>query len=73
MTAPRSSPDAYEIPAETVTEVVTFSDLGADSLDGLELVVEFENEFGCEIPDEVAEGFRTPGDVVAYLERNAKH
>ncbi|MFH1341959.1 MAG: acyl carrier protein [Pseudomonadota bacterium] len=62
-----------KIPAEKVTESVSFSDLGADSLDGLELVLAFEDEFGCEIPDEVAETFRTPGDVLSYLEKNAKH
>ncbi len=61
-----------EIPAEKVTDSDSFSDLGADSLDGLELVLAFEGEFDCEIPDEVAETIRTVGDAVSYLEKNAK-
>ena len=42
--------------------------LGADSLDIVELVMEFEKEFGIDIPDEDAEKLRTVGDAVAYLE-----
>ncbi|HET7187355.1 MAG TPA: acyl carrier protein, partial [Gemmatimonadaceae bacterium] len=45
-------------------------DLGADSLDIVELVMEFEKEFNIDIPDEDAEKMRTVGDAVAYL--NAK-
>jgi acyl carrier protein len=48
------------------------SDLGADSLDTVELVMAFEEEFGCEIPDEDAEKIQTVGDVVRYLEKNVK-
>jgi len=62
-----------EIPAEKVTESVSFSDLGADSLDGLELVLAFEDEFGCEIPDEVAETIRTLADAVSHLEKKARN
>ncbi|MBI3018762.1 MAG: acyl carrier protein [Deltaproteobacteria bacterium] len=48
-------------------------DLGADSLDLVELVMAMEEEFGCEIPDEDAEKIRTVGDVVKYVqERSAK-
>ena len=43
-------------------------DLGADSLDTVELIMAFEEEFGIEIPDEDAENIRTVGDVLKYLE-----
>jgi acyl carrier protein len=42
-------------------------DLGADSLDTVELVMAFEEEFGIEIPDEDAEGMQTVGDAIQYL------
>lgn len=44
------------------------SDLGADSLDTVELIMEFEKEFGVAIPDEQAEKIQTVGDAVAFLE-----
>ncbi|MEJ7619225.1 MAG: acyl carrier protein [Aquificaceae bacterium] len=47
-------------------------DLGADSLDVVELVMAFEEEFGIEIPDEDAEKIRTVGDVIAYLKERVK-
>src|SRR6476659_7949498 len=47
-------------------------DLGADSLDTVELVMAFEEEFGCEIPDDAAETILTVGDAVEFLEKNAK-
>ena len=43
-------------------------DLGADSLDTVELVMAFEEEFGCEIPDDAAENILTVGDAVKFLE-----
>ena len=46
------------------------SDLGADSLDTVELIMAFEEEFGCEIPDAVAEKMVTVENVIAYLEAN---
>ena len=45
-------------------------DLGADSLDTVELVMAFEEEFGVEIPDDAAETIQTVGDAVSYLEKN---
>ena len=45
-------------------------DLGADSLDTVELVMAFEEEFGCEIPDDAAETILTVGDAVKFLEKN---
>lgn len=46
-------------------------DLGADSLDTVELVMAFEEEFGCEIPDESAEKIQTVKDAIDYIENNA--
>ncbi len=54
---------------EKLTPEASFiEDLGADSLDIVELVMEFEKEFGIDIPDEDAEKLRTVGDAIAYLE-----
>ena len=54
-----------------VNETASFiDDLGADSLDTVELVMAFEEEFGCEIPDDAAEKIVTVKDAVAYLEQN---
>jgi acyl carrier protein len=54
-----------------VTESVSFvDDLGADSLDTVELVMAFEEEFGCEIPDEVAEKILTVKDAINYIEEH---
>src|ERR671921_92433 len=56
-----------------VTENASFiDDLGADSLDTVELVMAFEEEFGCEIPDDAAETILTVGDATKFLEKNAK-
>ena len=57
------------VEAEKVTEEASFiDDLGADSLDIVELVMAFEEEFGIEIPDEDAEQLQTVGDAVKYLQ-----
>ena len=56
-----------------VTPTASFvDDLGADSLDTVELVMAFEEEFGCEIPDDAAETILTVGDAIKFLEKNAK-
>ncbi|MEK6796655.1 MAG: acyl carrier protein [Spirochaetota bacterium] len=47
-------------------------DLGADSLDTVELVMELEKKFGIEIPDEAAEKIKTVGDAVKYIEEHKK-
>ena len=55
---------------EKLTDGASFiEDLGADSLDIVELVMEFEKEFNIDIPDEDAEKLRTVGDAVAYLDQ----
>ena len=57
---------------EKVTETASFiDDLGADSLDTVELVMAFEEEFGVEIPDDAAERILTVKDAVSFLEENA--
>ena len=48
------------------------ADLNADSLDTVELIMEFEKEFGISIPDDKAEKIATVGDAIAYIEENAK-
>jgi acyl carrier protein len=54
---------------EKVTSQASFvEDLGADSLDTVELVMAFEEEFGIEIPDEDAEQLQTVGDAIKYLQ-----
>lgn len=56
---------------DKVTEAASFiDDLGADSLDTVELVMAFEEEFGCEIPDDAAEKILTVGDAVKFIEAN---
>ena len=54
---------------DKVSEETSFiNDLGADSLDTVELVMEFEDEFDLNIPDEDAEKIQTVGDAIAYIE-----
>ena len=48
------------------------NDLGADSLDTVELIMAWEEEFDIEIPDEKAEKIKTVGEAVAYIQENAK-
>ena len=58
--------------AEINPEASFTNDLGADSLDTVELIMEFEKEFGISIPDDKAEKIATVGDAIAYIEENAK-
>lgn len=57
---------------EVTLEANFTNDLGADSLDTVELIMEFEKEFNLSIPDEQAETIATVGDAVKYLEANSK-
>jgi acyl carrier protein len=60
------------VEADKVTENANFiDDLGADSLDTVELVMAFEEEFNVEIPDDAAETIVTVGDAIKFLEKNA--
>lgn len=58
--------------AEVTPEASFANDLGADSLDTVELIMEFEKEFNLSIPDESAEKIVTVGDAITYLEENQK-
>ena len=58
--------------SEVTNEASFTNDLGADSLDTVELIMEFEKEFNISIPDEQAENIGTVGDAVSYLEQNVK-
>lgn len=59
-----------DVDAEKVTESASFiDDLGADSLDNVELVMAFEEEFDVEIPDDAAETIQTVGDAIKFVEK----
>jgi len=62
--------DHLNVDADKVTDNASFiEDLGADSLDTVELVMAFEEEFGIEIPDDAAESIVTVGDAVKYIDK----
>lgn len=58
--------------SEVTPEASFTNDLGADSLDTVELIMEFEKEFNIAIPDDQAENISTVGDAVTYIEKNSK-
>ena len=58
-------------PEEVTAEASFVDDLGADSLDTVELVMALEEEFGIEIPDEDAEKIQTVGDAIRYIEEKS--
>ena len=58
--------------SEVVPTASFTNDLGAESLDTVELIMEFEKEFGISIPDDQAEKIQTVGDAISYIEANAK-
>ncbi len=58
--------------SEVTPEASFTNDLGADSLDTVELIMEFEKEFNISIPDDQAENITTVGQAITYLEENAK-
>ena len=63
--------DQLGVEADEVSIESTFiDDLGADSMDIVELIMAFEEEFGIEIPDEAAEKIKTVQDVVSYIDQN---
>jgi len=64
--------DKLSVEETEVTDGASFTnDLGADSLDTVELIMEFEKEFNIAIPDDQAETIQTVGDAVSYIEQNA--
>ena len=64
--------DHLGVDADKVVEGASFiDDLGADSLDTVELVMAFEEEFGCEIPDEDAEKIQTIKDAISFIEKQS--
>jgi acyl carrier protein len=58
--------------SEVTPEASFTNDLGADSLDTVELIMEFEKEFDMAIPDDQAEKISTVGDAIKYIEENSK-
>ena len=65
--------DKLGVEESEVTETASFTnDLGADSLDTVELIIEFEKEFNISIPDDQAEKISSVGDAVSYVEQHAK-
>ena len=65
--------DKLGVDESQVTPEANFtSDLGADALDTVELIMELEKEFNISIPDDQAEKIATVGDAIAYIENNAK-
>ncbi len=63
--------ERLNVEEEKVTNEANFiNDLGADSLDTVELIMEFENEFKISIPDEQAENITTVGEAITFLEAN---
>ena len=58
--------------SEVNPEASFTNDLGADSLDTVELIMEFEKEFNIAIPDDQAENISTVGDAITYIEKNSK-
>lgn len=65
--------DKLGVDENEVTPEASFTnDLGADSLDTVELIMEFEKEFNLSIPDDEAEKIGTVGDAISYIEKNSK-
>ena len=66
--------DKLGVAEDEVTVEASFTnDLGADSLDTVELIMEFEKEFNIAIPDDQAEKIQTVGNAIEYIEGNAKY
>ena len=65
--------DKLGVEESEVTETANFTnDLGADSLDTVELIMEFEKQFNITIPDDESAKINTVGDAISYIENNAK-
>ena len=65
--------DQLDVEEDKVTEAASITDdLGADSLDGVDLVMSFEEEFDIEIPDDQVEKIKTVGDIVKFIEEKVE-
>ncbi|MBI4648664.1 MAG: acyl carrier protein [Bacteroidia bacterium] len=65
--------DKLGVDENEITPEASFTtDLGADSLDTVELIMEFEKEFNIAIPDDQAENISTVGEAIAYIQNNSK-
>ena len=65
--------EKLNVEPDQVTETATFTgDLGADSLDTVELLMEFEKQFDIKIPEDQTDKIQTVGDAIAYIEENKK-
>ena len=65
--------DKLGVEESEVTETASFTnDLGADSLDTVELIMDFEKEFGLTIPDDQSQKISTVGEAIAYIEANVQ-
>ena len=62
--------DQLDMEESDITSESTFEDLGADSLDVVDVIMTLEDEFDIEIPDEAIEGMKTVGELVKYVEDN---
>ncbi len=62
--------DQLDMEESDITSDSTFEDLGADSLDVVDVIMTLEDEFDIEIPDEAIEGMKTVGELVKYVEDN---
>ena len=62
--------DKLGVDADKVTEATFINDLGADSLDTVELIMDLEKEFNITIPEDKAEEIKTVGDAIAFVEAN---
>lgn len=60
--------DKFNIDEKDITHDKTFVEFGADSLDGVELMMEFEKEFNITIPDDEMEKIKTVGNIISYIE-----
>jgi acyl carrier protein len=64
--------DQFDVEEDTITEETSLQDdLGADSLDVVDLLMSIEDEFEIEVPDEDVENIKTVGELVAYVEANS--
>lgn len=61
--------DTLSVDEGSVTETATFADLGADSLDTVDIIMKFEKEFDVKISDDEAQKISTVGDAIAFVEK----